>query len=89
MNIARNVLLQYGDTELYRRTEFMESLKKVENEPVDIFLGNHVRNNKLLEKRKKMLENPDVNPFIDPNEWKAYMLETEEKLMVFMADPNK
>lgn len=87
--IARDILLQYGDTQLYRRTEFMESLKKVENEPVDIFLGNHVRNNKLIEKRKKMLENPAINPFIQPDEWKAYMQETQAKLSAFMADPNK
>lgn len=85
--IAKDILLQYGDTSFYRRREFMESLKKVEDEPVDIFLGNHVRNNKVLEKRRKMLENPEVNPFIDPNEWKAYMIETEEKLQKFMDDP--
>lgn len=65
----------------------MESPRKVEDEPVDIFLGNHVRNNKLLQKRELMLKGVDCNPFIDHNEWKAYMQETEHKLQEFMDDP--
>ena len=85
--IAKDMLLECGDTTYYRRREFMESLKKVEDEPVDIFLGNHTRNNQLLEKRALMLKGADHNPFIDPNEWKAYMQETQRKLQKFMDDP--
>ena len=85
--IAKDWLLEYGDTELSMRKTFMESLTKVEDEPVDIYLGNHVRNNKLLEKRKKMLEDPSVNPFIDPGEWKRYLREIQGDLAAFCSDP--
>lgn len=85
--IGKEMLLECGDPTFYRRQEFMESLKKVEDEPVDIFLGNHTRNNQLMQKRARMLNGADRNPFIDPNEWKAYMQETQKKLRKFMDDP--
>ena len=85
--IAKDMLLEYGDTAYCRRQEFMDSLKKVEDEPVDIFLGNHVRNNKLLQKRELLLQGVAYNPFIDPGEWKAYMQEMEQNLQKFMDDP--
>ena len=85
--IVKDMLLECGDTTYYRRQEFMDSLKKVEDEPVDIFLGNHTRNNDLLQKRELMLSGVPYNPFVDPAEWKAYMQATQRKLRGFMDDP--
>lgn len=63
---------------LSAREQFLESLRKVRNEKVDVVLGNHPRQNETLEKRGRMLENPDVNPFIDSGEWIRF-LDTLEK----------
>lgn len=53
---------------------FINSLLKIENEKVDIFVGNHVWNNN-TDKKIEMLENSTDNPFIDPHEWKKFIAE--------------
>ena len=78
-----------GDYEQKKREKirgFGFSLKEFFQQ-TNIFLGNHVRNNKLLQKRELLLQGVDYNPFVDPGEWKAYMRETQEKLQQFMDDP--
>lgn len=79
--LTKEHLLQAGDPELKTRAIFQESLTKVRNQHVDIFMGNHTINNQLLEKRKKMLEDPNKNPFIDDKLWGAYL---DEKLKALL-----
>ncbi|MEG2350667.1 MAG: MBL fold metallo-hydrolase, partial [Hungatella sp.] len=47
------------------RTDFLSGIKKVYEEKVDIMLGNHAGHNHTLEKRERMLKEPNgFNPFI-------------------------
>lgn len=87
--LTKAYLTETGDPDLQMRQTYLESLNKVRDQKVDIFLGNHTNNNRLLEKRKKMLEEPDVNPFIDSSEWRTYLDRKRDELLAFMADPSK
>ena len=62
----------------------LESIQKVINEPADIVLGNHPAQNKTIPKMEKMLENPDTNPFIDPDEWRSFLLELDDQVRDFI-----
>lgn len=55
------------------RKLYLQSFKKICDESVDIFMGNHTSNVDLLAKRKVMLEKPDNQPFIDDSAWKNYL----------------
>ena len=68
------------------RNIFLEGIKKIENEKVDIPLGNHPSFNKTVEKRQKMLEDPDgPNPFINPAEWKTFLSDVRIKFDKMLA----
>ena len=69
------------------RRSFLDGLKKLEKEKVDIPLGNHPSHNKTLEKYKKMQENPDApNPFIAPAEWQKFLSDTRSKFNKMLAE---
>ncbi len=53
------------------RERFVPAIERFIDEPVDIFLGNHVGNNDTVGKSLAMTE--DYNPFIDPTAFKAFM----------------
>lgn len=73
---------------LSTREEFLHSLQRVRDIPVDITLGNHPRQNETLKKREAMLANPGVNPFIDPTEWQRFADTLTEEFKAFMAMGN-
>lgn len=54
------------------REKFKKSIERLRREKVDIFVGNHSYNNKTYEKIKA-LATSDKNPFIDPDEWEAFL----------------
>ena len=67
---------------------YLDSLAKVRNEKVEIFLGNHCINNDTLGRRQKQMEDPDgPNPFVDSTVWGAYLDEKAAALRAFIADP--
>ena len=70
---------------LSMRDEFLRSLEKVKGEPVDIVLGNHPAQNGTMEKRRRMLERPGENPFIDPAEWDEFLTCAGELFREFAA----
>ena len=73
MSVYKEYLEKYG-LPLSLQDEFFRSLDKVYDEQVDVVLGNHPSQNSTLEKRKKMLEDPDgPNPFICPTEWQTFL----------------
>lgn len=53
------------------RQDFLNSIDKVYEEHVDIFLGNHTHQNGAFQKFQQMTEEND--PFIDPAAWKAFL----------------
>ncbi|MCL2127008.1 MAG: MBL fold metallo-hydrolase [Treponema sp.] len=68
------------------RKGFLEGLDKLEKEKADIPLGNHPSHNKTLEKRKKMIENPEAeNPFIDPDEWQVFLTRIRKEFETMLA----
>lgn len=92
--LRRESLEEWGDPEYRRWKTYEESIDKVINEPVDIFLGNHTENNRTVEKIALIKEHPETNPFIDPSEWKIYLAHMKEELHKFIkkemaASPKK
>lgn len=82
-------LTMYKDfCRLYRLPEtkcqaMKETIQKIWNQKVDIVLGNHPTQNNTLGKRKFMLDNPDVNPFINPKAWHIFLSALEAKRAEF------
>ncbi len=68
------------------RQEAVESMDRLRamNLPVDVVLGNHPNQNNTLGKLQKMLENPGTNPFIDPEEWDAFLVRTKALFLRFL-----
>ncbi|MBO5060483.1 MAG: hypothetical protein J6C82_06200 [Clostridia bacterium] len=61
------------------RKKYFDSLEKVKNEKVDIFIGNHVGNND-TEGKLKRAETASENPFINPDEWKEFLESCRRRL---------
>lgn len=55
------------------RGDFINSMNRLNEERVDIFLGNHMQHNDTIGKAKR-LENGDKYAFVNPNEWHIYNL---------------
>lgn len=87
--IGRNTLFRHEFERLhYPETtpqDFLDSMEKIMDEPVDLWLGSHPTkyHNDALAKREAMLANPDgPNPFVvDPAEWKAYILRMRDSMV--------
>lgn len=61
------------------RDLFLQSVKRLLKEKVDVFVGNHVQNNN-TDKKIELLEKSDINPFIDSTEWQKFLLERKERI---------
>ncbi len=86
--LQKDYLIEIGDTEYKTRQIYLNSLAKVRNQKVELFLGNHCINNDTLGRRQKQIENPDgPNPFLDSEIWGKYLDEKRDALLALMADP--
>ncbi len=86
--LQKAYLLDIGDTKFEMRQKYLDSLAKVRDEKVDIFLGNHCVNNDTLGRRQRQLTDPEgPNPFVDSEVWGSYLDEKQDALLKFMADP--
>lgn len=83
ITMYREHCLKYG-IPLSIREDFITSIDSLRGMKVDVVLGNHPNQNHTVEKRKLMLENPQVNPFIDPTEWDRFLQETYESYLEFL-----
>ena len=54
------------------RDDFVHSIDKVMDEPVDIFLGNHTAQNQCLDKYQRLARG-ERNPFVDREAWRAFL----------------
>ena len=61
------------------RDDFKNSMLRLNEEKVDIFLGNHMQHNHTLQKAN-MIKNGNRHAFINPNEWQPYNLWCIENL---------
>lgn len=86
--LKKDYLTEIGDTEFKTRQVYLDSLARVRDEKVDIFLGNHCNNNDTMKRREKQIENPDgPNPFVDSEAWRNYLDKKRDALIAFMNDP--
>ena len=61
-----------------RKLEIMgETIRKLRSEQVDIVLGNHPNQNNTIGKYARMREQPEENPFINPNSWSIFLSELD------------
>lgn len=79
--LQEEYLKEIGDTDFTMRRRYLESLKKVRDEKVDIFMGNHTANNDLMAKRAYMQEHPGENPFLDGEAWGMYLDRRRDELL--------
>lgn len=83
-NTMQNEFLEKYNLPKTCREEFFEGLKKVRNEKVEIFVGNHVWNNNTREKAEQITD--DYNPFINENEWIPFIDDCIEKVKKLMIE---
>ena len=62
------------------RDDFVRSLKRADEEHVDIHLGNHISCNRMEEKLAKQAAEGG-NPFVDPECWHRFLHETLENFL--------
>lgn len=84
--LAADYLTEIGDLQCHMREIYLDSLKKVRNEHVDFFLGNHCINNHMAEKLEKIKNGADSSVWIDSQEWGSYLDEKRDALLVFMKE---
>lgn len=86
--LQKDYLIEIGDPEYRARQIYLDSLRKVRGQKVELFLGNHCINNDTLDRRRRQIENPEgSNPFIDDQAWTEYLDQKRFELLEFMADP--
>ncbi len=86
--LQKEYLLEIGDTDFSTRQVYLDSIQKVINEKVDLFMPNHTLNVDLLNKCQFMLEHPEApNPFVNETAWKEYLQMKYDALKALMADP--
>lgn len=88
--LQKAFLQEIGDPEYKMRDIYLNSIRKVIDQKVDIFMPNHTNNVDLLNKRQYMLDHPDgANPFVDDTAWRKYLQGKYDELKVLMADPKQ
>ena len=86
--LAKDYLIEIGDPEYKTRQIYLDSLAKVRDQKVEIFLGNHTLNNDTMGRMKQKLADPTgPNPFINEKTWGEYLDFKRDDLLKFMADP--
>lgn len=83
-SMEKKFLDEYG-LSLDCREDFIKGCERVENERVDIFIGNHVWNNN-TEEKLKILKETGENPFINPDEWKEFIIKCKNKVIKMMKE---
>ena len=79
--LTKEYLTEIGDPGFQMRKVYIESIDKVKDEKVELFLGNHTENNKFFEKLEKLKADPDgENPFINDQDWKEYLEQKKAEL---------
>ena len=87
--MRKDFLLDIGDTEFRTRQVYLDSLAKVRNQKVELFLGNHCGNNHTLEKAEMIRKGCKDNPFIDSTEWGCFLDKKRDEMLLLMADPEQ
>lgn len=75
-NILRKDFMTERGLPLENRKKFVDSIHRLQGERVELFLGNHLSNNR-TEEKLAMLESAQINPFIanSQEEWDDFLLD--------------
>ncbi len=87
--LQKDYLIEIGDPELKNREIYLDSLAKVREEHVDIFMANHPNNDDMLKKYEYMLAHPGENPFVDDKAWGRYLDRKRDDLLKMMEEEGK
>lgn len=85
--LQKDYLLDIGDTKFEMRNVYLNSIKKVRNQKVELFLANHCINNDTLGRMEQLKKDPSHNPFINDKLWGEYLDFKYNDLLKLMADP--
>ncbi len=85
--LTKEYLTEIGDALFSHRELFLNSLKKVRDQKVEVFLANHTINNQTVEKRELMKKAPGYNPFVNSQSWAEYLDVKRDAFIEFMNDP--
>ena len=66
--------------------DFRKTFATLKDTPVDVFFASHASFFSMVEKAKRMEQNPQQNPFIDPQGYKAFLADAEKN---FLAEYSK
>lgn len=83
-SMSKKFLESYG-LSLDCRQKFFDGLERLKKEPVQLFLGNHLHNNRALEKAQAMADGATSNLFIDPQGWQNFLEQCRKNLESLMA----
>lgn len=67
------------------REQFLSGLERLKQERVDLVLGNHINNNRLEEKYRRM-QAGGPNPFLDNREWISFLEQCRKNLLDLMEN---
>jgi metallo-beta-lactamase class B len=81
-SMSKEFLDEYGLSYECRK-HFLNGLDRLEQEQVDIFIGNHIGNNDTEGKYARM-QDGEPNPFINSVEWGAFLKQCRKNLMEMM-----
>lgn len=82
--------LAYGQFDYpHCREDYRASVRRLQKEPVDVFIGNHVWNND-TEGKALLKKQGEKNPFIDPELWHTFLTFCEQRLdAAIQKDPKQ
>ncbi|MPN27176.1 hypothetical protein SDC9_174603 [bioreactor metagenome] len=67
------------------REQFLSGLERLKREKVNLVLGNHINNNRLEEKYRRM-QAGGPNPFLDNREWISFLEQCRKNLLDLMEN---
>lgn len=67
---------------------FLNSIELLKNQHVDIFVGNHARQNKTRE-NYEIMQTTGVNPFIDSSKWLEFLISCERHLNTVIEEEKR
>jgi len=85
-NTMTKAFIEKNNLTYDHRQKFLNSIERLLKLPVDINVGNHVEGNNTVENLKALEENPEVNPFINPQQWTDFLQERLKRCMEVIAE---
>ena len=78
-NTLTREFLEKNSLPYENRQKFINSIHRLLQEKVDVFIGNHVANN-ATDKKIEKLQTADCNPFIVEGEWETFLQERLQRI---------